>query len=189
MPRPANGGARTCTPTACLNDLREDDPETDRPSRSPTHHPRPAGPVLLDWLPPLEHVSCRFCLHVGNSPYGLAIRLTADTAYLRKPEMTDFLTRESLVVAGQQVRSQYPFGRIGTMTSRWESAIDKQIREATERGEFDNLPGAGKPIKGLDQPYDENWWVKEPAARENMAVVPPCRCARRSRACWTALPG
>jgi len=28
----------------------------------------------------------------------------------------------------------------------WESAIDKQIREAMERGEFDNLPGQGKPI-------------------------------------------
>ncbi|MEV0587999.1 DUF1992 domain-containing protein [Nonomuraea sp. NPDC050310] len=26
--------------------------------------------------------------------------------------------------------------------------IDRQIREATERGEFDNLPGTGKPIPG-----------------------------------------
>ncbi len=28
----------------------------------------------------------------------------------------------------------------------WESAVEKQIREAMERGEFDNLPGQGKPI-------------------------------------------
>jgi hypothetical protein len=28
----------------------------------------------------------------------------------------------------------------------FESWVDKQIREATERGEFDGLPGAGKPI-------------------------------------------
>src|SRR6478752_4444719 len=28
----------------------------------------------------------------------------------------------------------------------WESAVEKQIREAQERGEFDNLPGAGKPL-------------------------------------------
>lgn len=27
-----------------------------------------------------------------------------------------------------------------------ESAIEQQIREAIERGEFDNLPGKGKPI-------------------------------------------
>src|ERR671931_357603 len=29
-----------------------------------------------------------------------------------------------------------------------ESAVEKQIREAQERGEFDNLPGAGKPLSG-----------------------------------------
>jgi hypothetical protein len=27
-----------------------------------------------------------------------------------------------------------------------ESAVEKRIREAMERGEFDNLPGKGKPI-------------------------------------------
>lgn len=55
------------------------------------------------------------------------------------------------------------------MTSRWESVVDKQIREAEERGEFDNLPGAGKPLTGLDQPYDENWWVKALLRRERVA--------------------
>ncbi|MGE5138756.1 MAG: DnaJ family domain-containing protein, partial [Rudaea sp.] len=29
---------------------------------------------------------------------------------------------------------------------QWESAVEKQIREATERGDFDNLPGAGRPL-------------------------------------------
>ncbi len=28
----------------------------------------------------------------------------------------------------------------------WESAVEKQIREAMERGDFDNLPGQGKPL-------------------------------------------
>jgi hypothetical protein len=28
----------------------------------------------------------------------------------------------------------------------WESAIDRQIREAQDRGDFDNLPGRGKPL-------------------------------------------
>ncbi|HVV18912.1 MAG TPA: DUF1992 domain-containing protein [Pseudonocardiaceae bacterium] len=61
------------------------------------------------------------------------------------------------------------------MTSRWESVIDKQIREAQERGEFDNLPGAGKPLAGLDQPYDENWWVKALLRRESLADPAPLR--------------
>lgn len=29
---------------------------------------------------------------------------------------------------------------------QWESAIDRQIREAQERGDFDDLPGRGKPL-------------------------------------------
>jgi hypothetical protein len=30
--------------------------------------------------------------------------------------------------------------------SRFESALDRQIRAAEERGEFDDLPGKGKPL-------------------------------------------
>ena len=36
----------------------------------------------------------------------------------------------------------------------WEARVERLIREAQERGEFDNLPGAGKPIEGLDKPHD-----------------------------------
>lgn len=38
--------------------------------------------------------------------------------------------------------------------------VERQIREAMERGEFDHLPGAGEPIAGLDRPYDPGWWAK-----------------------------
>lgn len=48
----------------------------------------------------------------------------------------------------------------------WESWIDQQIREATERGEFDNLPGRGKPLPGLDRARDDLWWVKDELRRE-----------------------
>ncbi len=43
--------------------------------------------------------------------------------------------------------------------------VDEQIRRAQERGDFDNLPGAGKPIEGLDKPYDPNWWARDFIAR------------------------
>lgn len=44
----------------------------------------------------------------------------------------------------------------GARTPRqWESAIDKQIREAEERGDFDNLPGRGKPLR-LEN-WDSEW--------------------------------
>lgn len=46
----------------------------------------------------------------------------------------------------------------------YESWVDRQIREAQERGEFDNLRGAGQPLKGPD----ENWWVKGLLEREGL---------------------
>lgn len=39
--------------------------------------------------------------------------------------------------------------------------VEEQIRLANERGEFDNLPGAGKPIEGLTSQYDPNWWARD----------------------------
>ncbi len=54
----------------------------------------------------------------------------------------------------------------------WESFVERQIREAQERGEFDQLPGAGKEIPGLEQPLDELWWVKEKLKREKLSVLP-----------------
>ncbi|MGP3966488.1 J-domain-containing protein [Streptomyces sp. 6N223] len=55
----------------------------------------------------------------------------------------------------------------------FESWVDKQIREAEERGAFKDLPGAGKPLQDRGEPYDENWWVKEKLRREGVSVLPP----------------
>jgi hypothetical protein len=54
----------------------------------------------------------------------------------------------------------------------WESWVDGQIRRARERGEFDNLPGTGKPIPNLDGPEDEMWWVKSLLKREGVSFLP-----------------
>ncbi len=54
----------------------------------------------------------------------------------------------------------------------FETWVDRQIREAQERGEFDNLPGKGKPLQGLDEPHDELWWVKRKLLRENFSYLP-----------------
>jgi hypothetical protein len=55
----------------------------------------------------------------------------------------------------------------------WESWIDRQIREAAERGEFEDLPGTGKPIANLDQPHDENWWIRQKLRSEDLSYLPP----------------
>jgi hypothetical protein len=61
----------------------------------------------------------------------------------------------------------------------FETWIDRQIREASERGEFDNLPGAGKPIPGVGGPDDEMWWVKQLMRRENLSHLPPSLALRK----------
>ena len=63
----------------------------------------------------------------------------------------------------------------------YESFIEKQIREAQERGEFDNLPGAGKPLQGLESP-DPDWWVKQLVRREGLDMtdaLPPVIALRK----------
>ncbi|MET7637477.1 DUF1992 domain-containing protein [Streptomyces sp. NPDC005438] len=61
----------------------------------------------------------------------------------------------------------------------FESWVERQIREAGERGAFDDLPGAGKPLPDADQPYDELWWVRRKMAREGLSALPPSLQLRR----------
>ena len=60
----------------------------------------------------------------------------------------------------------------------WESWVDQQIREGQERGEFDDLPGHGKPLKGVDGTRDELWWVRDKLRRENVSYTPPAMSLR-----------
>ena len=53
-----------------------------------------------------------------------------------------------------------------------ETLVERQIRLAQERGEFDDLPGHGKPLPGLDGPVDENWWVRSYLRREGLSAEP-----------------
>jgi hypothetical protein len=50
--------------------------------------------------------------------------------------------------------------------------VDLQVRQAMERGEFDDLPGAGKPIPDLGEHHDPDWWIKKLVEREKIAVLP-----------------
>lgn len=61
----------------------------------------------------------------------------------------------------------------------WESWIDRQIREAQERGEFDNLSGAGKPIADLHRAHDELWWARRKLREENLSYLPPTLQVRK----------
>jgi hypothetical protein len=65
--------------------------------------------------------------------------------------------------------------------------VDLQVRRAMARGDFDNLPGAGKPLKLPDR-HDPDWWVKSLIEREKITgVLPPALALRREAAELDAL--
>ncbi len=55
----------------------------------------------------------------------------------------------------------------------WDVWIEQLIHEAKDAGEFDHLEGKGKPIPGVEAPYDPDWWVKKLLAREKVSMLPP----------------
>lgn len=49
---------------------------------------------------------------------------------------------------------------------------ENKILAAIESGEFDNLPGFGKPCALIDEPYDPFWWVRQKLKREELSIPP-----------------
>ena len=59
--------------------------------------------------------------------------------------------------------------------------VDLQVRQAMDRGDFDELPGLGKPM--LPDTDDPDWWVKHLVERENVTgVLPPALQLRKDDA-------
>ena len=48
-----------------------------------------------------------------------------------------------------------------------------RLDQAIARGEFDDLPGAGKPLPGLTGTHDPDWWIKGLIERENLSGLAP----------------
>lgn len=54
----------------------------------------------------------------------------------------------------------------------WEDAVEKQIREAMARGEFENLRGKGKPLDLGGNPYAPKDWQLAYKMMQDAGVVP-----------------
>jgi hypothetical protein len=81
--------------------------------------------------------------------------------------------REGLASAEERpARRRPPF-------HQFEGWIDRQIRQAQERGDFDNLPGKGKPLPGLDGSRDDDWWIKRKLKQEQLSYLPPALALRK----------
>ncbi|MBS1908046.1 MAG: DUF1992 domain-containing protein [Actinobacteria bacterium] len=51
--------------------------------------------------------------------------------------------------------------------------VETAIQVAIRQGQFDDLPGAGKPIPGLGDHHDPDWWIRRKIERENLTGLGP----------------
>ncbi|GAA1142592.1 DUF1992 domain-containing protein [Kribbella jejuensis] len=68
----------------------------------------------------------------------------------------------------------------GMKTQDW---VEAQLKRAQNAGEFDNLAGAGKPLR-LAEGHDPDWWVKDFIRRENIetdALLPSAMQLRKEK--------
>jgi hypothetical protein len=66
----------------------------------------------------------------------------------------------------------------------FETWVDNQISRSIARGEFERLPGAGKPLPNLDREETAYDWALAKARREGVdtaAMLPPGLALRRER--------
>ena len=91
---------------------------------------------------------------------------------------------EAAAEADEQLRrlqAQDPRPRMNVQ--QIHSWVDLEIQQALRRGEFENLPGAGKPLKNLEK-SDPDWWVKGLIEREKLdmsAALPTVLALRQER--------
>ena len=51
--------------------------------------------------------------------------------------------------------------------------VEISIAQAIRRGDFDDLPGAGKPLRNLHEIHDPNWWIRKKIERESLTGLGP----------------
>lgn len=59
-----------------------------------------------------------------------------------------------------------------TMEAR-DRYVEVAVQQAIRRGDFDDLPGTGKPLENLRQIEDPNWWIRQKIQREKITGLGP----------------
>ncbi|MDL9981492.1 DUF1992 domain-containing protein [Microbacterium candidum] len=73
-----------------------------------------------------------------------------------------------------------PSGRPGGMSELERAAVvETAIQQAIRRGEFDDLPGAGKPIPRLGDHHDPDWWIRRKIETEQLRGLGPAALTLR----------
>jgi len=62
------------------------------------------------------------------------------------------------------------------------AAAEVAIQQSMRRGDFENLPGAGKPLPGIgtDARHDPDWWMRRKIEREQLRGIGPAAYTLRT---------
>lgn len=73
---------------------------------------------------------------------------------------------------GDKISTHWRSGRPGPIATRgYRSWVDEQIEAAMARGDFDRLPGRGRPLQLDDNPLESGHWL-EHHIMKNAGVLP-----------------
>lgn len=104
-----------------------------------------------------------------NSEEERRLRRAAVTRYGILPESEQGVEAEEAGLGDASVQDDNAASQRMEQKALW---VDLQVRRAIDRGDFANLPGAGKPLH-LPPQHDPDWWVKGLIEREKITGVAP----------------
>lgn len=61
----------------------------------------------------------------------------------------------------------------GSTAAERAAFVETAIQQAIRRGEFDDLPGAGKPLPDLGGAHDPDWWIRRKIETEQLTGLGP----------------
>ncbi|MDQ0848919.1 hypothetical protein QFZ65_000857 [Arthrobacter sp. B3I9] len=105
---------------------------------------------------------------MGSEASGAFRRRVERAAALRAVRASGSTARENDELAAAEEELRHKRARVDDAAK-----AEYLIRDAMAQGKFDNLKYAGKPIPGLGEAYDPDWWVKGLLQRENVTGLGP----------------
>lgn len=104
----------------------------------------------------------------------------------REAAMRYRLRREAIERGEEPLDDDDPAAsRVWTESER-AAIVEVSIEQAIRRGDFENLPGSGKPIPGLGTTTDPDWWIRRKIERERLTGLgPPALMLRTEYAALT----
>ncbi|QEW04205.1 DUF1992 domain-containing protein [Microbacterium lushaniae] len=82
------------------------------------------------------------------------------------------LSPEDAAALEEQAGARDAPERGSTATER-AAFVETSIQQAIRRGDFEGLPGAGRPLPDLGESHDPDWWIRRKIAAEKLTGLGP----------------